>query len=473
MYTPEHYTIAISLLPKLLGCIYLCALVPFLFQIRALIGSEGILPVADHLNQLKTYLGKRYYLRVPTLFWIHWSDTALMSVVIAGIVLATLLVFGAPPALILPLLYLLYLSIINVGQDFLSFGWELFLMEITVNTFLLTFSESPNPIAWVSINLLLFRFHFEGGIVKLLSKDRNWLNLTGVCFHYESQPLPNTLAWYAHKLPRWFNKLSCFLMLAIEIVIVFGILGTDTIRFGTFLSLVGLQLMIWLTGNFSYLNHMTAVLCVILVSNSYFPAFFSVPSFEPASLPVNLLISIASLFLIILQTLKLIHHFVPSASLEILERYLYRYFIANRYGIFAVMTTTRYEIVIEGSEDGVVWKEYTFRYKPSEIHRRPRRISPYQPRIDWQAWFLPFSSFSREPWFQSFLICLLQNNARVLRLLRDNPFPDKPPLYIRALAYDYTFSDAATKRATGAWWQRRLVQSYTPILSLKHSLNAS
>lgn len=467
MYEPENYTIAAHLLPRLLGLIYLFAFFPFFFQIQGLIGSEGILPVSHYLDQLKTYMGKESYFRIPTIFWINSSDKALMGVVIIGNLLAILLIMGAPPFLLLPLLYILYLSVINVGQDFLSFGWELFLMEITLNTFLLTLTDIPNPIAWVSINLLLFRFHFEGGIVKLLSRDPNWLNLRGVCFHYQTQPLPNTAAWYAHKLPVWFNKLSCLLMLIIEIVTIFGIFGSDAIRLGVFFSLVGLQVMIWLTGNFSYLNYMTAVLCVILISNNYFPTSLALGWPEPAPLPLTIFISIAAIILIVLQSIKLVHHFVPSVSLGAFERYIYHYFLANRYGIFAVMTTKRYEIVIEGSNDGVEWKEYTFRYKPSSIYRRPRRISPYQPRIDWQAWFLPFSSFSREAWFQNFLICLLQNKKEVLKLLRDNPFPDSPPLYIRALAYDYTFTNTVTKRTTGAWWDRRLVQSYTPVLSLK------
>jgi len=467
MYEPENYTIAAHLLPRLLGFIYFIAFFPFLFQIRGLIGQEGILPVSNYLEQLKIYMGNRCYIRLPTLFWINCSDRALLSVVIAGIALSVLLILGAPPFLVIPLLYILYLSIINVGQDFLSFGWELFLMEISLNTFLLTLTDIPNPIAWVSINLLLFRFHFEGGIVKLLSRDPNWLNLKGVCFHYESQPLPNTIAWYAHKLPVWFNKLSCLLMLTIEIVIIFGIVGTDPMRFGVFVSLVGLQVMIWLTGNFSYLNYMTVALCVILVSNAYFPASFSLELTEQASVPVNIFVGIAATFLIMLQTIKLIQHFVPSISFGKIERSYYHYFIANRYGIFAVMTTKRFEIVIEGSHDGMDWKEYTFRYKPSNINDRPRRISPYQPRIDWQAWFLPFSSYSEETWFQNLLICLLQNKKEVLKLFKNNPFPNSPPVYIRALAYQYTFSDVATKRATGAWWNRKLVQKYSPVLSLK------
>ena len=206
MFDPASYTFAAALFPRLLGFIYFCAFGAFLFQIKGLISSNGILPLADHLSWLRKQLPKRCYRLAPTLFWLNCSDQALMAVIAIGTALSVLLMFGIFPPLLLLLLYVLYLSIVTAGQDFLSFGWEGFLLEITVNAFFLSLTSPPNLMVWISLNLVLFRFHLQGGAVKLQSKDPNWRNLTGVAYHYQSQPIPNMVAWYAHKLPMWFQK---------------------------------------------------------------------------------------------------------------------------------------------------------------------------------------------------------------------------------------------------------------------------
>jgi hypothetical protein len=463
MFSCELYTIAAHLVPRALGAIYFVVFLPFLFQIRGLIGKNGILPVADFLGRIRLFCGKKSYVVAPTLFWISCSDAALLTVVALGMLCSLLLVFGFAPSLMLFLLYFLYLSIISVGQDFLSFGWELFLQEITLNCFFLSLTREPNLLVWISCNLLLFRFHFQAGAVKLQSKDIHWKDLSAIWYHYQSQPLPNTTAWYVYKLPLWFHKLSTLFMFIAELVVPFAIFFTEDMRLCTFVVLAGLQLMIWATGNFSYLNHLTLVLCLILVSNSVFEhiGISSVNQGED-----HWFLWVVGVLLITLQLIRLYDHFRPKKVFRALFAILSPFHIVNRYGIFAVMTCTRYEIVIEGSHDGVVWKEYLFRYKPSEIDRRPRRISPYQPRLDWQAWFLPFTSFAREPWFQSFLVHLLKGTKEVAILLRHNPFADTPPRFVRALCYIYEYTSFEEKKKSGNWWKRRLVGRYSPELQL-------
>lgn len=191
------------------------------------------------------------------------------------------------------------------------------------------------------------------------------------------------------------------------------------------------------------------------------PPIVSTPLWIDASL------TIAGSVLMLLQLLRLWSHYFPNRKLEKLFSVLASFYIVNRYGIFAVMTTTRFEIVIEGSEDEQEWKEYLFRYKPSEITRRPRRISPFQPRLDWQVWFLPFTSFHSERWFQHFIYHLLKGTPDVLILLRSNPFPKKPPKYIRVLMYIYEFSSRDEKKSNGWWWRRIYVEQYSPTLTLK------
>ena len=467
MIDTSSYTIIAHLFPRLLGAIYFFAFGAFLFQMKGLFGKNGILPIESYLDWLKRVRPKRCYQLAPTLFWLSAKDEMQFLVVALGTVCSALLVGGFYPTLLLICVFALYLSIISAGQDFLSFGWEVFLQEITLNAILLSMSPVPNLLVWISINLLLFRFHVQAGAVKIQSGDPNWKNLTAIKYHYQSQPIPNTLAWYVHKLPMWFHKMSCAVMFLAELVIPFLLFFTQEARLFVFVVLVGLQLSIWLTGNFSYLNHLTVVLCTILLNNDSLGILgFEVPAEVHTSLALDTGLSLMGGARIMLQLMRLSDHFFPNALFRKVFSFLAPWHIANRYGIFAVMTTTRYEVVIEASNDEKEWKEYSFCHKPSELARRPRRISPYQPRLDWQAWFLPFGRFDEEQWFHSFLAHLLRGTPEVLALIRHNPFPDGPPKCIRVMMYVYEFTSFKEKRETGNWWKRRFVGQFSPALKI-------
>lgn len=473
MLDPENYSIAAALFLRLLGFIYFVVYFSFVFQIKGLLSSKGILPIGRYLSAVKQSLGKRAYYVLPTLFWFNHSDKSLIGAVWSGLLFSILVMLNIFSPLMLLLLYFLHLSIVSVGQAFLSFGWEMFLLEITFNAFFLSLTETPNLMIFISINLLLFRFHFQAGAVKLQSKDPNWANLTALFYHYQSQPLPNTLAWFAYKLPLWFHKLSTAVMFFIELIASFAIFGTEDMRFVAWIFFVALQIIIWSTGNFSYLNYLTVVLATLLLGNHYLGIFFTVPAGEISapSIYLNMFLNTIGGIAVLFQLMNLYNNlFYPVALFAKIQHALAPFHIINRYGIFAVMTTHRYEIIIEGSHDDNEWKEYLFKYKPSETHRRPRRISPFQPRLDWQAWFLPFSSFDDNIWFQFFLIKLLQGEKDVIALLRYNPFPDKPPRYIQAAIYEYKFSDFKTLWQTGKWWERTYLGLYSPTLHLKQPI---
>ncbi len=468
MRNPELYTIAAALLPRLLGFIYFFAFGAFLFQIKGLLGKNGILPITEYLSYFYRHSFVKRLFYIPTIFWWKATDQALMGVTFLGTFLSAMLMLGFYPSICLGLLFLLYLSIVSVGQDFLSFGWESFLLEITFYTFWLSLTPVPNLMMWICLNFLLFRFHIQAGAVKLQSGDKTWRNLSALGFHYQSQPLPNTWAWYVYKWPEGFHKASTFLMFITELMIPIGLFLTDDIRAGVGIAFIGLQFFIWLTGNFSYLNHLTAAFSIIAFSNAYLSFFIQPEPAPPSHWLLVALISVIGTIFLILQMLRFWQHFQPYR--RFLNQWLYwigSFHLVNRYGLFAIMTTKRYEIVVEGSEDGKIWKEYLCWYKPSEVTRRPRRISPYQPRLDWQMWFLPFDNFEGEAWFQSFLYHLLKGNQEVLKLIRFNPFPDHPPTYIRAVMYDYQFSTYQQKKEKGWWWQREFMGLYSPILTLK------
>jgi hypothetical protein len=469
MLSPESYTMSIALFLRLLGVIYFFAFGAFLFQIKGLLGENGILPINLFLDSIKNYYPKKRFFLVPTLFWIHSSDRALMILIIAGTAISILLTLGIVPWLMLLLLYVLYLSIISIGQEFLSFGWEGFLLEVTANAFLASLTPVPNLFVWISLNFLLFRFHFQSGIVKLQSHDPNWRNLTAVAYHYNTQPLPVALAWTMYKLPLSFQKFSCLVMFIIELIVPFGMFGSEYVRLGVFFAFFFLQYNIWISGNYSFLNHLTAVFSLILISNTFFLNIVNKPSEVIYSSPLwlEIVLSIAGGFFLILQLIRFWDSFFPSRwGYKLLLPFSYVH-LANRYGIFAIMTSKRYEIIIEGSQDGISWQEYGFWYKPSEVSRRPRRISPYQPRIDWQAWFLPFSDYESQRWFKSFLFHLLKGTPEVLALLRHNPFPHQPPKYIKSVVYDYEWSSAKEKKENGNWWRRTFIGNYSPVLMLR------
>lgn len=468
MWNSESYTIAAYLLPRFLGLIYFFAIGALLLQIKGLLGRNGILPISTFLSQFQSLTLTEKWFYIPSLFWLNTSDTNLRLTLVIGLFTSIALLLGFFPSLCLAVLFIVYLSIVTTGQEFLSFGWESFLLEITFYTFFVSLTTIPNPMIWLCINLLLFRFFIQAGAVKLQSHDFCWRDLTALSYHYESQPLPNMWAWFIHRWPLSFHKLSTFFMFIVELILPFGLFFNDFVRAIVGLNLIGLQVLIWMTGNLSFLNHLTIVFCVIAFSNQYLSIWVNPPVTSQTSWFLNDLLSCIGLAFIILQLVRLWNHFVPQKKqLETLLRLVSFFHLVNRYGLFAIMTKERHEIVIEGSEDGKVWQEYLCKYKPSEITRRPRRISPFQPRLDWQMWFLPFDNFESASWFHQFLYHLLIGTPEVLRLLRHNPFPHAPPKFIRALIYDYKFSTSQQRIEKGWWWQRKLLGSFSPTLRLK------
>lgn len=467
LFAPENYSISAYLFCRFLGLIYLFSFGAFFFQIKGLLGKDGILPINEYLAIFEGRLKNKYY-HIPTLFWINASDQSLTAVIYVGLVLSLLLIFGIAIPLMLITLYVLYLSVVSVGQAFLGFGWEGFLLETTAHAFFISLSPVPNIMVWLSLNFLVFRFFIQAGAVKLQSHDSAWRNLTAIYYHYQSQPLPNTIAWLIHKAPLAFHKLSCVFMFGVELIVPFGLFFGEVARLIVFFLLFSLQFSIWATGNFSFLNHLTAVLLIVLISNRFLP---DIPITAPLSQD-NPLLYLAGTFLLFLQIIRFIDHFFPKRALQNILIKFSPFHIANRYGIFAVMTTDRYEIIIEGSEDGKEWKEYLFSYKPTELSRRPRRISPYQPRLDWQAWFLPFHRWDEEEWYSLFLSHLLKGTPEVLKLIRYNPFQASPPRYVRAMTYLYEFTSFKEKRETGNWWKRRLVGSYSPVMEMSLKPNS-
>ncbi|HTV41160.1 MAG TPA: lipase maturation factor family protein [Candidatus Sulfotelmatobacter sp.] len=484
---PEFYVTRWIFL-RALGLIYLVAFVSLWTQITGLIGHNGILPedqymaaVKQHVDLLGIGLGR--YHSWPTLCWLNSSDAFLKFQCGAGVLFACLLIIGVCPIPSLALLWLLYLSLTSVGGDFLSFQWDILLLEAGFLAIFfapwqlwpkLSRERPPSRIVLWLLRLLLFKLMFSSGCVKLMSHDPNWRNLTALTFHYQTQPLPTWIAWYANQLPLWFQKFSCAAMFAIELGAPFLIFLPRRIRFFGASAIAFLQILILLTGNYTFFNWLTLALCLLLLDDfalkKLLPGRLTQQATRNGRSPWLLAITIPlAVIYVSVSFLDIIIIFGPPSPklnpILSLAGWLEPFRSINNYGLFAEMTTERHEIIVQGSDDAVHWSDYEFKYKPGDVTQRPVFVAPFQPRLDWQMWFAALGNYQERPWFENFCIRLLQGSPQVLALLKHNPFPTKPPRYIRAELYDYEFTRFGERQADHAWWNRQFIGEYMPPIS--------
>ena len=451
---------------RLLAAIYLIAFASLAVQITGLIGARGILPLGGYLAAVLKTMGVRGYWQMPTIFWLAHSDWFLQAVSILGAVLAILLLLGilrgAWERLLLAVLYLLYLSFDTGGQDFLSFQWDSLLLE---TGFLAIFLGNSKIVVFL-FRWLLFRLIFLSGVVKLTSHDPVWRDGTALAFHYMTQPLPTPLAWFMYQLPLGFQRFSTAFTLCVELAIPFLFFAPRRWRFWAAGIALFLQILIFLTGNYTFFNLLTMSLCVLLLDDR---ALHRLPLRAHGSRTKSAAVAAAAALILILSLSELHQMFfdAPFDSENALVRIAGPFQIANTYGLFASMTTTRPEIIVEGSNDGVTWLAYEFPDKPGDLRQAPHWVAPYQPRLDWQMWFAALADYRSTPWFTNFMVRLLQGSPDVLRLLQKDPFSGAPPKYVRAELFEYSFTNFATRRATGDWWTRESRGLYFPPISLQ------
>ena len=465
-----------------LGCIYLIAFLSLWVQIHGLIGSNGISPAEQYLEAVRQQIGTEGYYLVPTLFWLNPSDIFLHFLCAGGVLLSLVLIVGFFPTFTLAGLWVFYLSLVTVGQAFLSFQWDVLLLEAGFLAIFFaplqlreTFTRASQPstaFLWL-LRWLLFRLIFASGFVKLAS-DEVWRNLTALNFHYETQPLPTSLGWYVHQLPEGFQKASVIGMFAAELVVPFVIFAPRRLRTIGCIGLVGLQMLIILTGNYCFFNLLTIALCLLLIDDvtwkglltkRFMPAIRFIE--QPPRRYKRICIASVATLLLLLSGIRFGGQLFRETRFPDVA-WIAPFRSVNTYGLFADMTESRPEIIVEGSNDRITWETYQFRWKPGDLTVAPKWVAPHQPRLDWQMWFAALQgSYQRTPWFLNFMGALLQGKPKVLQLLADNPFPDTPPRYIRATLYDYRFTDLATKRSEGTWWHREWKSIYCPAISLR------
>jgi predicted DCC family thiol-disulfide oxidoreductase YuxK len=468
-----------ALFVRILAVCYLAAFVSLWVQVDGLIGPRGMLPAERYLEWVRGQTGGERYWLVPTFAWLAPGPGILHFLCGAGAAASLAVLFGFAPTLGLFLAWAFYLSLSSVSQVFLGYQWDALLLEAGLLAIFLsppawrlrfTPSRPPSEATRLLLLWLLFRLMFSSGAVKLLSGDPTWRSLTALRYHYETQPLPTWIGWFVHQLPPWFHTASCVFLLFVELAVPFLVFlprRAKHVAFGFFLVL---QILIALTGNYAFFNLLAVALCVLLIDDAAFPgARAPVSATGGRRWPGAFLVPFGSVILLasaiqLTLTLRRSAEGLPRPAIAFAQ-WLEPLRSVNRYGLFAVMTTRRPEIVVEGSDDGETWKAYEFRWKPGGARRRPDFVAPHQPRLDWQMWFAALQQCADNPWFLSFQARLLQGEPRVLRLLATNPFSDRPPRFVRAQLYEYRFTDRETRRRTGAWWRRDLVGPYCPVFS--------
>ncbi len=472
---------------KCLGLIYILAFASLLPQIVALIGAEGILPANNFLELLSEKFAQKAPIVAPSLYWLAPNDGMLIGICVLGIFSAFLLILGLVPIAALVIAWVSYLSLVTIGQNFLAFQWDALLLEVgflaiffaPANTHHDRFRHKPPTLAilWL-FRLLLFKLMFLSGLVKIMSGDAVWKNLTALNFHYQTQPLPHFLSWYAHHLPAWFQQTSCAAMFFIELVVPFLIFFPRKIRFVAAGCFVLLQSLIILTGNYGFFNILSLALCLLLLDDGVFPKALFQRNFETAiptpwigtnwakTTGVFLAGGLIALNVFIALRMAQIKPFLPpviNKTIALIQPFR----VCNSYGLFAVMTKERREIVLEGSMDGQTWAAYKLPYQPQDLNVAPKWVAPYQPRLDWQMWFAALGNYQQNPWLIRTAELIMKNDAKTLALFAHNPFPDTPPKFMRANIYRYQFTAPKVRKETGNWWSRELLGLYFPPLSLR------
>ena len=454
---PADYVRTADLIVRGIGLSALFAFASWWWQAAGLVGSHGILPVGDYFDAARAQLGPWGWLQLPSLYWLSgadWMTTALCAV---GVVASALLLVRVATTYAALAAYVCYLSLEYGGGVFLEFQWDILLIETLLLAAVL--SRQVRIGIWLT-RLLVFRFMFLSGVVKLISGDPTWHGLTALDYHFETQPLPTVLAWYFHNLPHGVLRAFTAAALAIELVLPFFVFGPRNARRFAAAAFIVLELLILLTGNYNFFNFLTIVLCLGLLDDRTLRARVA-PSRAAAPLRWRVLL-VAMAALGALQ----IHQTLGRGTFAGWETAILRAAdplqAVNSYGLFAVMTTERDELIVEGSDDGFEWRALPFEFKPEALDAAPRWVAPYQPRLDWQMWFAALTGREGAPWVGNLLVRLLNGEPAVMRLMGPSPFVAKPPRFVRIVRYRYEFTTPEQRERTGAWWGRQYLGIYFP-----------
>jgi hypothetical protein len=451
---------------RALGCMYLIAFLIAANQFIPLLGERGLQPARRFLRYTRFH-------KAPSLFWINCSDRFITGAIWCGIALSIFAVSGWSESfglivsmLTWALLWVIYLSLVNVGQTFYGFGWETMLTETGFLAIVLGSSDTRAPVVvmWLIV-WVLFRTMFGAGLIKLRS-DPCWRDLTCLFYHYETQPLPNPLSWYLHHSPPWAHKAGVLFTHFAQLLVPWFYFASAPICYWAGGITILFQITLILSGNLSWLNYITIVLCIPCFDDRFLTRTIHVSHSMPEGMSLPHSIAAGALTVIVLAL-----SWRPARNLfsrrQLMNASFEPLHLVNTYGAFGAVTRERFEVVIKGTDTETLdanaeWREYEFKGKPGDVNRRPCLVSPYHWRLDWQMWFAAMSPAEFHPWIFALMQRLLEGEKRILRLFARNPFPNAPPKFVRADWYRYEFTNPGER----GWWTRTYAGEYLPPIAL-------
>jgi len=507
---------------RALGLIYYSAFFSLTFQIKGLIGPQGILPAGDFLRSVWEEFGRVGYWYAPTLLWFSSGRHMLAAICWVGMIASVLLILNLWPRGMLAICFVCFLSFVSAAQDFSAYQSDGMLLEagfislfFAPRGFRPGWGETslPSRASWFLLLWECFRIYFESGVAKIVGGDPEWRNFTALDDYYQNGPLPTWIGWYMQHWPHWFHWATAFGTLALELVLVWMMFLPRWVRIVCFCIVTPWQVGIILSANYTFLNYLVLVLGFLLLDDRLLERFMpkhwkgkfptaqeakppgeessqenlSTPIALPKSdapkdlgraearpyiatltkqwgalkLAVTAVILAWIFYATAVQMVWMVKPVrLPTTPVSALEPFR----IANRYGLFAMMTRGRYEIEFQGSDDGQTWLVYPFRFKPQDPAKAPGVYAPYQPRFDWNLWFASLSTWREEPIVPRTEQALLRGSQDVLLLFAGNPFPKWPPKQVRAVLWQYWFTAPEEKRASGMWWRREQLGLYAPTL---------
>jgi lipase maturation factor len=481
---PATYWLTRFVILRLLGAVYAVAFLAAAKQVLPLIGSRGLLPVDLFFARVQNAFGSTFasFIRLPSLFWFAHSDGLLHTAAWVGFAISCIVVAGYANAIVMSLLWLLYMSFVHVGQEWYGYGWEIQLIE---TGFLAVFlcplldgrpfpkREPPLVVIWL-LRWLIFRIMLGAALIKLRG-DVVWRDLTALYYHFETQPIPNPLSRWFHFLPRGVLKAGVLFNYLAELVAPWFGFYPRVARHIAGVVMVLFQLSLILGGNLSFLNWLTIVPALACFDDSFWGRLFpralaNHASAAAVSAQPSLTMRRAGWVLAVVVGLLSVQPVVNIISPnQIMNTSFDPLDLVNTYGAFGSVGKERLNVVFEGTDDEVpdaraVWKDYPYYALPVALDKRPRQIAPYQPRLDWQMWFAAMGTPEQYPWTLHLVWKLLHNDPGALSLFGGNPFPAKPPRYIRAVLYRYAF--AVPGNPDGNWWKREPLGLWLPPLSV-------
>ncbi len=468
---------------RLLGIVYAVAFLVAINQIIPLIGADGLTPIGLYLERVSKALGSNGagFLRLPSLFWLGHSDTALLTLAWIGFAISCVVAAGFTNALLMAVLWFLYMSFVHVGQEWYAYGWEI---QLTETGFLTIFlcplldmrpfprRETPMPII-ILFRWLICRILLGAGLIKIRG-DQIWRNATALYYHFETQPLPGPLSRWFNFLPHIILKIGVWFNWLAELVSPVFVFWPRYARHIAGVIIISFQITLILSGNLSFLNWLTIVPALACFDDGFWSKILPrslVRKAEEASdraEPSRPMIVTAWAVTVVVGILSIQPVMNMLSPRQIMNTSFDPLDLVNTYGAFGTVGKERLNVVFEGTmddypSDSSNWKPYIYKGLPVLPDKRPPQVAPYQLRLDWQMWFAAMSSPAQYPWTVNLISKLLHNDPGALSLFAENPFPDKPPQYIRVVLYRYSFAKPGNPQ--GNWWTRDRVNIWLPALS--------